>query len=341
VSLISFLCGCVSFASTAALIYSGSNIRRGVTLSIIIMMIGTLIMPSTKSLGYFVASSALACVGAGIQPLLLTSAIFSGVERGKSIPAFTAALSLSLIVGPIYLALLSHLAKVSLLTSLLGLIPIMALGLLAYIHAQVDGPIRPVGEVSFHRILDVLRNRGYQLGVILEVTFTVPFAAFTTYGAILADARGASGLTAELMLSVFFTASFAARAIMSYLEGKASPILVFLLTALGLPAAALSTTLFQVVVSFVLLGLAHGLAYPLSVGYVAESVGRENLAWANTVLSGVSAGVLFLTLPILGYLAQSGGLPAVFLAPEPLVVALALAFWFFKTRGKVLTSSPP
>jgi len=298
------------------------------------MMVGIIIMPSTRSLGYFAAASALACIGAGIQPLLLTSAIFSGVERSKSIPAFTSALSLSLIVGPIYLALLSHLARVTLLTSLLGLIPITGVGLLAYMGAPVDGPIRPIGEVSVHSVRDVLRNRGYQLGLILEVAFTVPFAAFTTYGAILADARGAGGIIAEFMVSLFFIASFAARALMTYLGGKASPLLVFVLTALGLPTAALSSTLPQLAVSFVLLGLAHGLAYPLSVEYVAESVDRENLAWANTVLSGASAGVLFLTLPVLGYLAQSTGLPAVFLALEPLVAALALAFWFLKSKGK-------
>jgi DHA1 family multidrug resistance protein-like MFS transporter len=310
------------------------SIKRGVAVSILIMIVGIIMMPSTKSLAYFATASAIACIGAGIQPLLLTSAIFSGVERNKSIPAFTSALSLSLIVGPIYLALLSHLARVTLLISLLGLIPITGVGLLAYMGASVDGPIRPIGKISVNNILGVLRNRGYLLGLILEVTFTVPFAAFTTYGAILADARGAGGIIAEFMVSVFFIASFVARVLMTYLGGKASPLLVFVLTALGLPTAALSATLSQLVVSFVLLGLAHGLAYPLSVEYVTESVGQENLAWANTVMSGVSAGVLFLTLPILGYLAQRTGLSAVFLAPEPLVVALALTFWFLKKQGE-------
>ncbi|MEM0120269.1 MAG: hypothetical protein QW688_02380 [Thermoprotei archaeon] len=331
--MVAFLCGVVSFASTAVMVYSGLNLRRAVEIGIIVMIIGIAVMPSTRSLSYFMVASAIASIGAGLQPLLLTSTVLSGAKHGKSIPAFSSTLSLSLIIGPVYLSLLTHIPRVDLLTSLLGLVPITTLGLLAYMRASITHNVESTSKVGVRQMLNMLGNRGYLLGVILEISFTVPFAAFTTYGAILASLRGAGGTLVELLVSVFFLSSFSARALMTHTEGRAPSILVFVLSAIGLPIAALSTALYQIAISFVLLGLAHGLAYPLSVGFVAKSVNKETLAWANTLLSGISAGTLFIALPVLGFLAQAAGLQAVFLAPEPLVVALALAFYVALNGG--------
>ncbi len=334
VSLLSLLCGAVSFGGTALMVYSRQTARRSVQVGIFMMAAGIVLMPFTRSLVYFALASVVACVGAGAQPLLLTSAVSAGEDHSRTIPAFSSALSLSLAVGPVYVAFVSHVFSASLLYSVLGLLPLLVLGLSLYSTLPTHVGSHPQGPVGPRQVTGLLGNRGYLLGVVVEIAFTVPFAAFTTYGAILAATRGAGGVYAELTLSVFFLASFAARVTMMFLDRRIVVPLLFLLTLVGLPLTAYSSSVLQVALGFTLLGLAHGLAYPLSAEYVAESVDRGSLALANTLLSGISAAAVFVCLPVLGYISQTVGLSTVFLAPEPLVATLAVYFAALTAHSK-------
>lgn len=305
----------------------------------ILLALGVATMPFTKTLADFAVACTAASLGMGVQPLLLTSATLSARELGRGISAFSAALSLSLALGPIYLSVLSGLLGVSLLYSLVGLIPPLFIGLYAYTASAKNLKAQLKFEPS--RLLELLRDRKYLEAVAVEAAYTVSFAAFTTYGAILAAARGASLVSAEASLSIFFASSLAARTLLAAANPKTTPTLVFAPTIAGLLLAAFSEQMAEVVASFILLGLAHGIAYPLSSIYAAEAVSQEELALANTALSGISAAIQSVFLPVLGYVAQKAGLMCVFLTPIPITAVLGMALAARRPRKASDTKANP
>lgn len=325
VSLISLLSGATSFLFVAALIYVGFPLKRGVQLSMALLALGAATMPFSPDLNHFLVSCALASLGMGVQPLLLTSTALADNQRARNISAFSAVLSLSILVGPLYISLISGLLHTDLLLSLLGIVPLTLLGLCAY-GASAKSPQPKPAALGAKQIVRLLSNRTYFAGTTLMISYTLAFAAFTTYGAILATARGATELQAEIALSTFFGASLLTRILLAALDRRAACTLLFVCAAAGLATTALSQNLPQVVLGFVLLGTAHGLSYPLGSIYVAESVGDHELAAANMLLTAIDAATIFVSLPLLGYVAQNMGVSAVFLVPLPVTVALGLVF---------------
>lgn len=330
VSLVSLLSGAASFGFTALLIYAGPPLKRGVQLSMALLAVGTAIMPLTPTLEYFILVSAVTSLGMGVQPLLLTTTTLAGEERARNISAFSAMLSLSVVVGPPYIFLISRLTHTDLLYSMAGITPLVLVGLYAYTASTGNLTLKPA-RMGLKDIARLLGNKRYVDGVLVMAAYTLAFTAFTTYGAILANARGATTLTAEIAITAFFATSLAARMLLAIKNRKTTPILVFASTIIGLLLTAYSANLQEAMLGFAALGVAHGVSYPLSSIYVAEAVGGEELAMANTLITGIDAALIFISLPILGYIAQNFGLTGVFLSPIPLTVALGVAMALNRT----------
>lgn len=177
-----------------------------------------------------------------------------------------------------------------------------------------------------------LGNPGWRAAVTAQLLYSVPFAAITVFGAVLA--RSAFGVTpeeAQLGFSCFFITSLGARALVAWRAPirRKVPVLLGsgLLTVGGLALLATGHGLGLLLVAMGILGLPHGLTFPIVLAQVAASAGPDGLARANAALLAVSnstsivvPAVLGLIIPVTGY----RGMALLLLLP---VVGFGAALW--------------
>ncbi|MHB1500997.1 MAG: MFS transporter [Candidatus Dormibacteria bacterium] len=156
-------------------------------------------------------------------------------------------------------------------------------------------------------------NPGWRAAVTAQLLYSVPFAAITVFGAVLA--RTAFGVTPEQVqigFSCFFVTSLAARALIVWRAPIVHKLPVLLgsgiITVVGLLLLATGQGFAMLLVAMGILGLPHGLTFPIVLAQVAESAAPEGLAAANAALLAVSnsssivvPAVLGLLIPMTGY----------------------------------------
>ena len=123
-----------------------------------------------------------------------------------------------------------------------------------------------------------LGNPGWRAAVTAQLLYSVPFAAITVFGAVLA--RSTFGVTpeeAQLGFSCFFITSLGARALVAWRAPirRKIPVLLGsgLLTVVGLALLATGHGLGLLLVAMGILGLPHGLTFPIVLAQVAASAG--------------------------------------------------------------------
>jgi DHA1 family multidrug resistance protein-like MFS transporter len=177
-----------------------------------------------------------------------------------------------------------------------------------------------------------LGNPGWRVAVTAQLLYSVPFAAITVFGAVLA--RSAFGVTpeqAQLGFSCFFITSLAARALVAWRAPIPRKIPVLMgagaLTLAGLVLLATGHGFGLLLVAMGILGLPHGLTFPIVLAQVAASAGPQGLARANAALLAVSnstsivvPALLGLIIPVTGY----RGMTLLLLLP---VIGFGAALW--------------
>jgi DHA1 family multidrug resistance protein-like MFS transporter len=325
-------------ASFGAVAYFGlrrTRIRRAIVFSLAALASGVSLYTVSHDTLEITAVSILAYLGAGVQPLLLTSVVLvsSSEQREKNISMFAVMLSLSLILGPLYQSVVLRASEDNLALSMVSFAPLVALALASFTFIGLDDT--PIIEEKLD--LSFLRNKVYLLGVLADIVYAIPFSAVITFGGILArQSFGASYTTIELLFTLYFAASLITRLASMKLKSKfLSVVTALIITLLGLTAMGLSANFLEFALSFVLLGVPHGVAYSTGASYIASAVPRKSLAAANLVSSFFFGAVSFGILPVLGALAQFTGLRDSFLfieVPVALIGAIFVAIFVVKDR---------
>ncbi len=191
--------------------------------------------------------------------------------------------------------------------------------------APIEDPVTPVarpllaaepttGEVVAVRVPEAnhrpkvsvrksLADRNFRLALTGELIYAAPFAAIVVFGALLARHEyGLSPAATEVAFGVFFVISFVVRAVLVWQSPIRHKLALFrvaaILTLVGLAVVATGHSFAVLLVAMALLGVPHGLTFPLTMGLVAEGRHRDELASINAHLSA-SVQAVNLALPLL------------------------------------------
>jgi len=321
--MIGLLSGTIAAATVVAALLVNTQVRlhhaeRLALVSFVALVIALPLIALARQFWALFPLVALVGIASGVlQPLLLTltTAYSARASRNRNLGLFSVALSVSLLIGPLFEALVLQLSDASLPAVFLAFAAFVVCGaLLAYQlmrsrNAQRAARVvagterRPTSPPPFGRGIRLLvRSRAYLLGVISNTAYVVPFTLLVAFGGpYLHTNRGLSYGAIQALFVVFYGASLAARSLLAYRPptgGKFALVgLAFILTVLGLLVLGFTGDSVGIVVAFVLLGIPHGMTYPLSIMLIAESVPLESLGFANAVF-GAIGGVVSVVVPL-------------------------------------------
>ncbi|MHB1524162.1 MAG: hypothetical protein ACYCS9_04500 [Candidatus Dormibacteria bacterium] len=283
-------------------------------------------------------------VGGGVVFPALATAVgqVEPAARERALALFTLILSGSLAIGPLLESGILGLTRQNLRSPFLAFLLLPCLGVAALglssrgrtgrrpgAGQDLDVPVVEDGIAMARavaasapdargRAISLLRcgslgNPGWRLAVTAQLLYAVPFAAITVFGAVLArSAFGATPEQAQLGFSCFFITSLASRALVAWRApiSRKVPVLLWsgALTLAGLLLMATGHGFGMLMVAMGILGVPHGLTFPIVLAQVAASSAPGGLAGANAALLAVSnstsivvPALLGLVIPLTGY----------------------------------------
>ena len=324
------------------------------------LAVSLLVVAAASSFAVLAAGVLLLGIAGGIaMPGLLNAvvAIRAG-ERERVIAVYRATLSVSLAVGPLLETVLLSSARQDVRVPYLAfaILPVVGAGLIlvgsrrrrveerraapAAREAEEGLAVDTAGDVASEtprpalpsterRRAGLLSTGSGRIALVAQLLYAVPFAGITVFGALVARAGyGASPARAQLGFTVFFVFSLSSRAIVAWrapVRRKVGLLWVSAaLTAAGLVLLGVGEGQLAYLGAMAMLGVPHGLTFPIALALVAESTAVTDLPRANATLLGSSnltsvvvPLVLGAVVPAIGY----RGMTLVMLGP---VAAFAL-----------------
>lgn len=269
-----------------------------------------------------------------VMPNLITAASLANDQKSaeRLLALYSTSLSLSLIIGP---ALETYLlTRVGYREIFLWFIPLAMVAFILSTKLKFPEVKRESKGIS------ALKNKGFISSILSITTYNVPFAAFTTFLAILAKERfNVPDFEAYSVFLPFFTISFLTR--LSMTIRPFSDLRMPLAISIGITIAGLlgilyapSYTAFLLVIA--LLGIPHGSIFPMSTIMISRAT---TIAERNAVNSYFLAynNVLFLAVPaIVGFVSTYLGLSLTMTLLVLPVLVTAITFFKMFWRDKIL-----
>jgi DHA1 family multidrug resistance protein-like MFS transporter len=328
---VSVIAGAASVMPIASLLYMtlrGIDLNHGLPLTLAFVAVSLPLFLFARNNIALLAISSFAFLWTGpASVLLLTSVIMVSTpeKREHNIFLFTAMLSISLALSPLFQSAILQLASDNLAYSMALYSPFIAVPLLFYPFAKIDKDLKL--KTTFDP--GFLRNRSYLMGVVSSVMFSIPFAILLTFGGIFSKNEFQAGYnTIEALFTLFFVVSLSVR--LGLIRSKASRFklvsVMICTTSVGLGVVSASFRFWQLVLGFLLLGCSHGLYYPTASNFIAESTSSYKLTAANSVWFVTDTLIISTSLPVMGWLIELFGIRPALLFVEIPVVVLGLVF---------------
>ena len=276
-----------------------------------------------------------------IMPNIITSAsLFKDrKQRERILSIYTLTLSLSLILGPYIESELLH--YVSLPESFLIFSILPAIGMIDSFFIKFPDEMG-VRRRGFD--ITVLKDRGFQSSLLNILAYNIPFAFLTTYGGLFGISDFKISLsTVNLTFSLFFLTSFISRLVFSVRVPERLPRLMFsavILSAIGLLVLGTAKNYDYFVLAFLILGIPHGLTYPLSVMSITRSFPENRRNMANSYFFSIMMAIGTIMPFISGEVIKIIGYRNAFLVVIPVIfVILATLYFVLKAKGREESAS--
>ncbi|AWR93298.1 MFS transporter [Acidianus brierleyi] len=246
--------------------------------------------------------------------------------RERMLSLYTLALSTSLILGPLIESVV--LLKFTLFQAFLffSLFAILVAIFSFFIKFPNDAPENGI------KTTPVWKNPGFELSIALNLMYGIPFGMLTTFGGIFAvESFKASYSLATALFGIFFATSFLGRLILTVIPPRNlwTPIWVAAsLTVIGLLLVFISPSLMFYILALVILGIPHGLTYPISLISISRSFSVEERNIANSYFSAIMMGFSSFIPIIISSIVNFFGIRDSF----ALLIPVALAFILFVIR---------
>jgi len=308
-------------------------------------------MPGAGVVGLWASALLLGGAGGIIFPATMTLVGSRASVPSRALALYTVALSLGLAGGPFIEAACLHLTGQSLHETVAALLPLPVISLLLALRAERgdrltrqvvapqadvdvhngtgDAPSRDAGTAPAKERRPLLALPAYRLALAIMLSYEAPFVALMAFGGLLArHSYGVSASGVEIAFTSFFAASLAVRGTLvrySPLPTLGLPLVASVaLTAGGLALLGLGHGFAALLIAMAMLGMPHGLTYPLAGAHLAESLSDE-LGRANGGLNA-SIGAVAVVIPLAcGWLSEAIGLRGTFLALEVVIVLFGSA----------------
>ncbi|BBJ27155.1 MFS transporter [Athalassotoga saccharophila] len=261
----------------------------------------------------WILSIAVGFVLGALMPNIITSASLYPDQRVRErvVSIYTLALSLSLIVGPTIESAI--LTKISLRQTFVffGIFGILT----AILSFFIKFPQEEVKTTTV-RASHIFKNVGFRMSVINNLMYNVPFAMITVFGGIYAkEMFHVNYAIVTLMFSLFFSTSFVSRLFLTIKPPQNIPLQMLvstLLTGLGLIILLISNNIFIYSISFLILGIPHGLTYPLSLLTLTRTFPPELRNRANSYFFSILTAIGTLIPIIFGVTIEFFGMKMTF-----------------------------
>lgn len=298
--------------------------------------IGLYVVPFRPA-GFIAGTMLLGLAGGIVMPILATVLANSGEgSADRRLALFTLALSLSLTLGPALESLLlaGNRTQLNRPFEFFALMPLLAAGGLLAANSTGRGALAPVGR---RPSTGLGWNRPVRAALAGQLMYALPFAALTSFGAIVfEDLYHLSPAETQAAFTCFFAASLLTRVALAWrgaprdrvrgLFGAAA------ITALGLLALLMGRDWPALVLAMVLLGVPHGAVYPLSLMLVSEGVDRADLGRANARFTGMTSLATVLAPLLLGWIQGNFGSEA--MVTFTLVPVLGVGVYLARLTGR-------
>lgn len=257
-----------------------------------------------------------------IMPNIITSAgLFEDQKtRERILSLYAITLSLSLVAGPAvesYLLKFMSLRAVFLIFTAFG-----AISLFFSFFLQFPEESRRKERIS------VFSNTGFRVALLNILTYNIPFSIIISFLGIYERERFNVGLAeVSLLFSIFFLSSFSSRL---YLFIKPpQKIAIGMLTSVSLTAAGIILIIFSnnisiFAISLIIMGIPHGLAYPLSIITLGRAFPAKFRNIANSYYFSAMMLIGIIVPVIGGFVIDSIGFLSVFVLLLVTIIALLL-----------------
>lgn len=191
----------------------------------------------------------------------------------------------------------------------------------AGLAALALGPTRPANSPSKRpsaRGIGTLATRADVLlpSLLAAALQYVTWASSFGFIPVLAEELGATDVTQSILVSLYIGVSLAGNlgttTLLNHVGVRSLTSASFLLTAVGVGAAALATSLRLIHLAQVCIGLSHGIAYPLLMGLTIRDVADGDRTVAMGVHQAIYAAGMFAGPALSGYLAGVVGIQPMF-----------------------------
>lgn len=178
-----------------------------------------------------------------------------------------------------------------------------------------SGPQLMAGHVGRHSLAarGLIRNERWRVALLVEMAITIPFSGVVAFGFLAAERGfGLRSSQAALPMALFFAASVGMRvALMARAVLSRKRLLVWICMGgmlVGVAVVGFAPGLGWFTGGLVVLGISHGISYPVVTEQVAEALDSGQLVSGNSYMSAASGLVMVLVPVALGALGQLVGL---------------------------------
>ncbi|EWG06643.1 MAG: multidrug resistance protein [Candidatus Aramenus sulfurataquae] len=241
--------------------------------------------------------------------------------RERLLSIYTLALSVSLVVGPAVESLVLKFYPLRYVFLWFEPFALLAFVLSFFLEFPQEANGKKV-EVK------VFSNPGFKVAVLNILSYNVPFATITAFAGVYAkEAFGLSYSEVTAFFSAFFVTSLLARLYLSLRPAeKISGLITFSvsLTVIGLTLATLSGNPLLFLGALLVLGIPHGITYPLSVISISRTFKAEERNAANSQFFAIMMLIGVVTPLVDGVVAQALGIRPLFALLIPIVLAFLI-----------------
>lgn len=175
---------------------------------------------------------------------------------------------------------------------------------------------------------------GWRLAVAAQLLYQVPFVAVISFGVVAGEhLDGVRLAEAQLGISAFFALSMLTRAAVTAARPVRRPrravLLVAVTTVAGVLLFAAGHSAAEMFAALAILGIPHGLVYPVALGLIAGETPPSQLVRANAAFAACTSTVSAVMPAVLGGIGAAAGLRVMFLTLLVPVagVGLLVATW--------------
>ncbi|MHB1440390.1 MAG: MFS transporter [Cuniculiplasma sp.] len=303
--------------------------------SLIYAIIFPMFYISTPSTIWIILPVASFTLGSVMPNIITSASLFrERKQRERILSIYTLSLSLSLILGPYLESEILYYVTLQQSFLVFSILPLVALVDSFFIKFPAE-----MGVMKKGFDFAVLKDRGFQTALLNILAYNIPFAFLTTYGGLygIKDFNESFSIV-NLTFSMFFLTSFISRFVFTIRVPEKLPRLMFsavFLSALGLLVLGTAGNYFMFVLAFLILGVPHGLTYPLSVMSITRSFPEDRRNMANSYFFSIMM-LIGTAMPFVsGEIIYMLGYRNAFLVLIPAILAiLSVLYFVLKAKGR-------